>query len=210
MWIVKSNVSSVQVSPSSERNKFHACFSLTKDLCSKPQGTQLWRLPWHSLCAMRGNTKLETPDVFCARWMCVTLTESWGDKTCRAVVIWTRRNWQLVEHPRCDKRREGREHANGENTRGEKAREGRKEKTRILSPLISLARVSVPRSVLSHAECSVVSAFSERHAHSRCTEERRCFKFQITAHCKFNMKHHIKHTEDYHRGPRVELPPSKR
>ena len=115
-----------------------------------------------------------------------------------------------MEHPRCDKRREGREHANGENTRGEKAREGRKEKTRILSPLISLARVSVPRSVLSHAECSVVSAFSERHAHSRCTEERRCFKFQITAHCKFNMKHHIKHTEDYHRGPRVELPPSKR
>ena len=38
----------------------------TKGLRSKPQGTQLWRLRWHSLCAMRGNMKLETPAVFCA------------------------------------------------------------------------------------------------------------------------------------------------
>ena len=126
MWIVKSNVSSVQVGPSPERNKFHASFSLTKGLRSKPQGTQLWRLRWHSLCAMRGNMKLEASAVFCATWMCVTLTESWGDRTCSVVVIWTRRNWQSAEHPRCDKTREGRKHAKGENTRGEKAREGRK------------------------------------------------------------------------------------
>ena len=139
MSIVKSNDPTVQVGPSSERNKFHACFSLTKDLRSKPQGTQLWHLRWHSLCAMRGNMKLETPAVFCAKWMCVTLTESWGDKTCNVVVIWTRRNWQLVEHPRCDKTHEGREESTGENSGGEKAREGRNEKRGILSPLISLA-----------------------------------------------------------------------
>ena len=96
MWIVKSNVSSVQVGPSPERNKFHASFSLTKGLRSKPQGTQLWRLRWHSLCAMRGNMKLEASAVFCATWMCVTLTESWGDRTCSVVVIWIRRSWQLA------------------------------------------------------------------------------------------------------------------
>ena len=103
MWIVKSNVSSIPVvGPSSERNKFQACFSLTKGLRSKPLGTQLWRLWWHSLCARRGNMKLETTAVFRATWMCVTLTESWDDRTCSVVVIWTRRNWQLAEHPRCD------------------------------------------------------------------------------------------------------------
>ena len=172
MWIVKSNVSTVPVGPSSERNKFHACFTLTKGLRSKPQGTRLWRLPWHSLCAMRGNLKLETPAVFCVRWMCVTLTESWDDRTCSVIVIWTRRSWQLAEHPCCDKT------------------------TRYLF----LSRVSsVPHSVLSRAACSVASAFSERHSHSRYREDRRCFKFQITAHCKFNMKQHLKHTEDYHR-----------
>ena len=188
MWIVKSNVSNVPVGPLSERNKFHACFSLTKGLRSKPQGTRLWRLPWHSLCAMRGNLKLETPAVFCVRWMCVTLTESWDDRTCSVIVIWTRRSWQLAEHPCCDKTREGRKHARGEKRREE------------FSLLLFLSRVSsVPRSVLSRAACSVVWAFSERHAYSRCTEDRRCFKFQITAHCKFNMKQHLKHTEDYHR-----------
>ena len=41
MLIVKSNVSSVPVGPSSERDKFRACFSLTKGLRSKRQGTQL-------------------------------------------------------------------------------------------------------------------------------------------------------------------------
>ena len=141
MWIVKSNVSNVTVGPSSGRDKFHACFSLTKGLRSKPQGTQLWRLWCHSLCAMRGNMKLETRAVFCATWMWATLTESWGDRTWSVVVIWTRRNWQLAEHPRWDKTREGTIHAKGENTRGEKAREGRKEKRGILSPFISLARV---------------------------------------------------------------------
>ena len=124
MWIVKSNVSSVLVvGPSSERNKFHGCFSLTKDLRSKLQGTQLWRLRWNSLCARRGNMKLETTAVFLATWMCVTLTESWDDRTCSVVVIWTRRNWQLAEHPRCDKTRERRKHARGENTLGEKREE---------------------------------------------------------------------------------------
>ena len=144
MWIVKSNVSSVQVGPSPERNKFHASFSLTKGLRSKPQGTQLWRLRWHSLCAMRGNMKLEASAVFCATWMCVTLTESWGDRTCSVVVIWTQRNWQLAKYPCCDKTREERKHATGENTPGEKAREGRKENRRILSPLIALVRVISP------------------------------------------------------------------
>ena len=209
MSIVKSNVSSVPVGPSSERNKFHACFSLTKGLRSKPQGTQLdaCDVVFYVQCAVMN---LETPAVFRATWMCVTLIESWGDKTCSVVVIWTRRNWQSMEqYPRCDKTRDGREYAKGENTRGEKAREGSKEKRGILSPLISLARV-IPRSVLSCAASSVVSAFSERYAHSRRTEDRRCFKFQITAHSKVNMKHHIKHTEDYHRRPRVEFLVSKR
>ena len=96
MWIVKSNVSTVPVGPSSERNKFHACFSLTKSLCSKPEGNRFWRLRCHSLCALRCNMKLETRAVFCATWMCVTLTESWGDRTCSVVVIWIRRSWQLA------------------------------------------------------------------------------------------------------------------
>ena len=161
MLIVKSNVSSVRVGPSSERNKFHACFSLTKGLLSKTQGTQLWRLWWHSLCAMRGNMKLETRAAFCVRWMRVTLTESWDDRTCSVVVIWTRRSWQLAEHPCCDKTREGRKHGRGENTRGERTREGRKEKRGILSPLVSLARVIspvqrvIPRCVLTRAASSV-------------------------------------------------------
>ena len=159
MLIVKSNVSSVRVGPSSERNKFHACFSLTKGLLSKTQGTQLWRLWWHTLCAMRGNMKLETRAAFCVRWMRVTLTESWDDRTCSVVVIWTRRSWQLAEHPCCDKTREGRKHGRGENTRGERTREGREhargEKRREESSLLLfLSRVSsVPCIVLSHAAC---------------------------------------------------------
>ena len=72
----------------------------------------------------------------------------------------------------------------------------------------SPAQRVIPRSVLSPAACSVVSAFSERHAYSRCTEDRRYFNNQITAHCNFNMKHDIKHAEDYHRrqscAPSVE------
>ena len=195
MWIVKSNVSSVLVvGPSSERNKFHGCFSLTKDLRSKLQGTQLWRLRWNSLCARRGNMKLETTAVFLATWMCVTLTESWDDRTCSVVVIWTRRNWQLAEHPRCDETRERRKHARGKNIRGEKREE--------MNPLSSYSSHACHQ---SRVACSVVSTFSERHAYSRCTEDRRYFKFQITAHCKFNMKHHIKHTEDYQR--RQSWPP---
>ena len=188
MLIVKCNVSSVPVGPLSERNKFHACFSLTKGLRSKQQGNQLWRLWWHSPCAMRGNMKLETPAVFCVRWKCVTLTESWGDRTCSVVVIWTRISWQLAEHPCCDKTRKGRKHARGEKRRDES------------SLLLFLSRVSsVPRSVLSRAACSIVSAFIDRHAHSRYAEDCRCFKFKITAQCKFNMKHRIKQTEEYHR-----------
>ena len=158
----------------------------------------------------------------------MTLTKSWGDRTCSVVVIWTRRNWHLAEHQCCDKTRERRRQARGENTWGEKTRGGRKhargehtrrgentsgEKTREVrkhatrekrreefSRLLFHSCVSsVPRSVLSRAACSVVSAFVERHAYSRSTEDRRYFKFQITAHCKFNLKHHIKHAEDYHR-----------
>ena len=52
-----------------------------------------------------------------------SLTESSGERTCSVVVIWTRTNWQLAEHPRCDKTRERRKHARGENTRGEKREE---------------------------------------------------------------------------------------
>ena len=111
---------------------------------------------------------------------------------CR-VVICTRRCSQFAQHRVVIK------HASGGNTRGEKTREGRKSKRGILSPLISFARVISRVRVLSRAGCSVVSSFSERHAYSRCTKDRRFFKLQITAHCKFNMKHHIKHTEDYHR-----------
>ena len=88
-------------------------------------------------------------------------------------------------------------HASGKNTRGENTRLGRKhargEKRNPLSSYFSRACHQ------SRAACSVLSAFSERHAHSRCTEDSRCFKFQITAQCKFNMKHHIKHTDDYRR-----------
>ena len=123
MWIVTSNVSSVPVGRSSERNKLHACFSLTKGLRSKPQGTQLWRLPWYSLCGVRGNIKLETPAVLCATWMFLTLTERRGARTCLVVVIWTRTNWQLAEHTCCNKRCERGKHARGENTRGEKREE---------------------------------------------------------------------------------------
>ena len=135
MWIVKSNVSSAPVGPSLERNKFHACFSLTKSLCSKPEGNRFWRLRCHSLCALRCNMKLETRAVFCATWMCVTLTESWGDRTCSVVVIWTRcwRNTVVVI-----------KHASRVNTREENTREGRKEKRGILSLPISLARVISP------------------------------------------------------------------
>ena len=90
---------------------------------------------------------------------------------------------------RCDKRREGGKHARAE----------KKKKRGTFCSLISLTRVISPRCVLSRTTCSVVSAFSDRHAYSRCTEDRRCFEFQITAHCKFNIKHDIKHREDYHR-----------
>ena len=34
----------------------------------------------------------------------------------------------------------------------------------------------------NHTACSVVSAFNERHVHSRGTENGRCFEFQITTH----------------------------
>ena len=105
-------------------------------------------------------------------------------------------------------------HASGESTRGEKTRKVRKhargEKRRDESSLLLFLSCvsSVPRCVLSRAACSVVSAFSERHAYSHCIQDRRCFKNQIMAHCNFNMKHHIKHTKDYHRrqswAPSVE------
>ena len=79
-------------------------------------------------------------------------------------------------------------HAGGENTRGKK-----REEKNHLSTYFSLA------CLLFRAACSVVSAFSERHAFSPWTEDRRCFKFQIKLYYKFIMKQHLKHTKDYHR-----------
>ena len=69
--------------------------------------------------SMRGDLKLETPAVFCATWMHVTLAESWDDRTCSVVVNWTWRSWQLAEHRRCDKTREGRKHTRGEKRLGD-------------------------------------------------------------------------------------------
>ena len=70
---------------------------------------------------------------------------------------------KLTEHPRCDKTREGRKHARGEKW------------TEESSLFLFLSRVSsVSRYVLSRAACSYISAFSERRAYSRCTEDRRC------------------------------------
>ena len=129
-------------------------------------------IPYVLYVVMRGNLKIETPAVFCATWMRVTLTESWNTR-------------EHPEHPWCDKIRDGK-----------KTREGRTEKRGIFwSLLLFLLRVS---SVARGVFCGS-SAFSERHAHSRCTEDRRFFEFLITTHCKFNIKHHIKHREDYHR-----------
>ena len=101
--------------------------------------------------SMRGDLKLETPAVFCATWMHVTLTERWNDRTCSVVVIWTRRSCQLAEHRRCDTTREGRKHARGEKRLGESS----------LLLFLDLSRVSsVSRCVLSRTPCSVVSGFS--------------------------------------------------
>ena len=120
--------------------------------------------------AMRGNMNLETPAVSFSTWMCVRVTESWDDRTCSVVVIWTRRNWQLAEHPRCDETRERRKHARGKNIRGEKREE--------MNPLSSYSSHACHQ---SRVACSVVSTFSERHAYSRCTEDRKCFKLRRIA-----------------------------
>ena len=84
-----------------------------------------------------------------------TCIESWDDRTSSVVVIWTGRNWRntggVMKHARGEKRRE--------------------ESSLFLFP----SRVSsVSRYVLSRAACSYISAFSERRAYSRCTEDRRC------------------------------------
>ena len=93
-------------------------------------------IPYVLYVVMRGNLKIETPAVFCATWMRVTLTESWNTR-------------EHPEHPWCDKIRDGK-----------KTREGRKEKRGILSPFISLARVTSFALRVIHAACSVVSELS--------------------------------------------------
>ena len=184
MWIVK--FTSLPVGPSSERDKFHACFSLTKDpSLETTTKTTLAPMMAFSMSNVQSTVILNSKYLrFPVPPECAYI-ESWDHRTCSVAVIWTGRSWRNT--------RGVVKHARGENTRGKENTRGEKIEERnplfsyfSLAPVVSPALRVIPRCVLSRAVCypalrvmprcvlsraafSVISDFSERHAFSRCT-----------------------------------------
>ena len=162
MWIVK--FTSLPVGPSSERDKFHACFSLTKDpSLETTTKTTLAHMMAFSMSNVQSTVILNSKYLqFSVRSECAYI-ESWDHRTCSVFVIWTGRSWR--------NNRGVIKHARGENTRGKESMLGEKIEERnplfsyfSLAPVVSaallLSRVAcypalcvIPRCVLCRAAC---------------------------------------------------------
>ena len=143
MWIVK--FTSLPVGPSSERDKFHACFSLTKDpSLETTTKTTLAHMMAFSMSNVQSTVILNSKYLqFSVRSECAYI-ESWDHRTCSVFVIWTGRSWR--------NNRGVIKHARGENTRGKESMLGKKIEERnplfsyfSLAPVVSPALRVIPR-----------------------------------------------------------------
>ena len=143
MWIVK--FTSVPVGPSSEREKFHSCFSLMKGpSLETTTKTTLTPMMAFSMSNVQSTVILNSKYLrFPVPPECAYI-ESWDHRTCSVAVIWTGRSWRNT--------RGVVKHARGENTRGKENTRGEKIEERnplfsyfSLAPVVSPALRVIPR-----------------------------------------------------------------